>query len=409
MTIKYTFVCLSLIILHVSAKEPIESKDGRMVGHDMTTYTNNETVLLPVHGKDENLCKIFSFAVIFLGSAFTVIRYRGRSASHVITTQQRLSLRISGTGETDQLLNGKKKHVNFHRTIDATLSRIAMYKLLEMMKSVGLLYWNNAPRGTVIRIGSKFILTAWHVIEPIVSSPGRIDNNGRPKNSVILQNLKKKDVVNVGFNKDAKNKEHDCRSGLLPKICFLDRAEDACILELDCDSALLPAPFNVFMDFRKMWDRKPQSKFVHVMGQHPTERIIVLDPGCKVISKGDEKVKKIDKWLKKNKSKVVRNGHDKHDVEECYEYYYESEDYLLLDTYLEFGASGGAVVSFTPDGDIALVGVLLQGIPSWYWNEECVKHGYSSKVRIEVACPISNILKSKEWRGNFTKETLFWF
>ncbi|XP_060605706.1 uncharacterized protein LOC132758174 isoform X3 [Ruditapes philippinarum] len=338
MTIKYTFVCLSLIILHVSAKEPIESKDGRMVGHDMTTYTNNETVLLPVHGKDENLCKIFSFAVIFLGSAFTVIRYRGRSASHVITTQQRLSLRISGT-----------------------------------------------------------------------ASPGRIDNNGRPKNSVILQNLKKKDVVNVGFNKDAKNKEHDCRSGLLPKICFLDRAEDACILELDCDSALLPAPFNVFMDFRKMWDRKPQSKFVHVMGQHPTERIIVLDPGCKVISKGDEKVKKIDKWLKKNKSKVVRNGHDKHDVEECYEYYYESEDYLLLDTYLEFGASGGAVVSFTPDGDIALVGVLLQGIPSWYWNEECVKHGYSSKVRIEVACPISNILKSKEWRGNFTKETLFWF
>ncbi|XP_060586429.1 uncharacterized protein LOC132742125 isoform X2 [Ruditapes philippinarum] len=421
MKIKFTFVCLFLIILHVSAKEPIESKDDRklttdenevsrrrgvamkwgMFYPDKMTETDHMIFLVVFGTCTIGMLIIIAFCVFAMLYACIAVccyyrRQRGRSASHVITTQQILS----PTGETDQLLNGQKKHVNFHRTIDGTLSNIAMDKLSEMMKSVGLLYWNNAPRGTVIRIGSNFILTAWHVIQPIVSTPGRIDNNGRPQNSMNLENLKKKDVVNVGFNKDAKNKEHDCRSGLLPKICFLDRAKDACILELDCDSSLVPAPFKDFRDFRQMWEGTPQSKFVHVIGQHPTTMIVVIDPGCKIISKEDKKVKKIKKWLKANKSKLVRNGHNKYDVEECYEYYYDSDDYLLLDTYLEFGASGGAVVSFTPDGDIALVGVLLQGIPSWYWNKEGIEHGYSSKVRIEVACPISNILSSKEWNDS---------
>jgi hypothetical protein len=87
-----------------------------------------------------------------------------------------------------------------------------------------------------------------------------------------LQNLKD---VHIGFTENAESKDEDLRCRLLRKICFLDMDLDACILELDFDSSLLPAPFNNFVNFQNMWDGHPQSKFVHVIGQHPKRTIVV--------------------------------------------------------------------------------------------------------------------------------------
>ena len=88
-----------------------------------------------------------------------------------------------------------------------------------------------------------------------------------------LNTLQRK--VYVDFSENARNMEQECRFGLLGKLCFLDRHLDVCILELDSDSGLLPKPFYIFRDFKSMWNMEPQSKYVHVIGQHPESMKIV--------------------------------------------------------------------------------------------------------------------------------------
>ena len=85
----------------------------------------------------------------------------------------------------------------------------------------------------------------------------------------------------------------------------------------------------------------------------------------------------------------------------------ESDEYILLDTYLEFGGSGGAVVSFTPEGELALIGILLLGLPYWFWNKDGVEHGFPNEVRLEVAVQISKVLMSNERRGNMGNFLIF--
>ena len=56
---------------------------------------------------------------------------------------------------------------NLKKTVDDTFSETIFNKYNEAMKSVGVLASENIY-GTVFRVGSKYVMTAWHVVYGII-------------------------------------------------------------------------------------------------------------------------------------------------------------------------------------------------------------------------------------------------
>ena len=58
----------------------------------------------------------------------------------------------------------------FKKSVDNSMSQQMVEKYGETMKSVGALVHFGESVGTVLRVGSKYVITAWHLMEKIVGN-----------------------------------------------------------------------------------------------------------------------------------------------------------------------------------------------------------------------------------------------
>ena len=62
----------------------------------------------------------------------------------------------------------KSSDSNMKKTVDNTLSDTVMKQYTDIMNSVGALVGWDQLIGTVFRVGSKYVMTAWHCIQGII-------------------------------------------------------------------------------------------------------------------------------------------------------------------------------------------------------------------------------------------------
>ncbi|XP_053404649.1 uncharacterized protein LOC123555235 [Mercenaria mercenaria] len=284
----------------------------------------------------------------------------------------------------------------FKKDMDETLTEKDVQSIMETMKSVGVFRVSKRAVGTVVRVGEKSVLTAWHILERTVCPPGKFNIDGKADLEVYPQYLKD---IDVAFNGKS--------FGVLPHIPFFDRNLDICLLELivtEGEASHLPPPTSLYRDFKTMKWFGTEPRCVHVIGLHPVTSEIVLDPGCKIISPDDKIVQKAKKWTYSNKMYIEMNfqGKEKVNIDATYADVLNTETNLIINTYLEFGGSGGAVLAFTHDRKVALVAILLKGLPPWYWN---MRQGceFPKYLRMEVGCHITSILGSPNWTAEEKK------
>ncbi|XP_053390138.1 uncharacterized protein LOC128553051 [Mercenaria mercenaria] len=285
----------------------------------------------------------------------------------------------------------------FKKDTDGTLTRPCVVALCECMKSVGILYIGQHGRGTVVRVGCNYIITAWHIVEGILFPACR---DSTLPDITCLQ----KDNITVDFGDDRYQATEKFK--LLPNIVFKDADLDIVILVLDTAEKKnnLPQPF------QWIWLRLVGilSTSMLVIGQHPSETCIVIDSECKKICLDDEKVVKAKKWFKTNKEKLKlcrkRKGLDTNSVDSSL-FEINDERKVIIDTFLGKGASGGAIVGKSSDQTLGLVAILTHGIPPPYYDETdlkipqelCMEVGTTMKAikhAMEVQCVDHQIINS---------------
>lgn len=219
--------------------------------------------------------------------------------------------------------------------------------------------------------------------------------------------------VYVNFHESSRQSPTSMIFHLDPEIIFSDQVLDIVILSINVASPNdLPPPIRLFADAHSLRIQRNKVSCVHVIGQHPEEDIVVIDIGCKIITSTDEKVKKANQWIEKNrvdlKEARVRNKLDPNTIDSAYFDVNDTERKLVINTYLDFGSSGGAVVAIVPEG-VALVGIETHGLPPFFWDT-VIKDPYPKCLRMEVACTMKAIKKSSGWeRSQAVKDDIFGF
>ncbi|XP_060583159.1 uncharacterized protein LOC132739456, partial [Ruditapes philippinarum] len=67
----------------------------------------------------------------------------------------------------DDFSTRRSEGYNFRTPVDNTLKDTYVYEYANKLPSVGLLY-SSVCSGTAFRVGTRFAMTAWHIVEKII-------------------------------------------------------------------------------------------------------------------------------------------------------------------------------------------------------------------------------------------------
>ncbi|XP_060578485.1 uncharacterized protein LOC132735549 [Ruditapes philippinarum] len=218
-------------------------------------------------------------------------------------------------------------------------------------------------RATGFRVGTRYIMTANHVVNHILISKGYGQMGNNPN---CLSTLQSEDVFALfEYKKDEPISEHQ-KFSFTAAVPFRDNETDCAILELEekCNGTELPRSFKYFSLPRL------NQRFTFI--GHSLGKLMEFNHVDKIIDIGSVQTKS-DIIQVKQKS-LEHSGKD-----------YDMPPHNILTNPKRFlfhckftkGASGSPGVVTLPDGRYVVVTMLLCGLPDWY---------YDSNVDARVIC-----------------------
>ncbi|XP_053390151.1 uncharacterized protein LOC128553066 [Mercenaria mercenaria] len=237
---------------------------------------------------------------------------------------------------------------------DDTLTPTQWNALNTQPQSVGCLIAYGDNRGTVFRVGTCYAMTAFHIFSDIV----RI-GDGPNEEDQFDWLLLKNDEIYVNFNESITDKPR-----ILSKLTciFYDRNLDVAVLKFDLISDL---PRKMVLD--KSGFSNP--KAVNIIGfGHPSNTSKKkIDPSCSVIPAASVKIRQAHAWLQTNRIFYRQKVDDPNVVDAGY-YGYDDPHKIILNCYLEHGASGAPLLAVDNKRCVVVVGILTNGIPDFYFR-----------------------------------------
>ncbi|XP_060580115.1 uncharacterized protein LOC132736922 [Ruditapes philippinarum] len=235
----------------------------------------------------------------------------------------------------------------FKKAHDNTLSEQMVGDMAVKMKSVGAIISSSSVRGTVFRVGSKYVMTALHVVKSIT--------NPRQLSSIADIDWSKLDDPTVYITFAAS--VNDLRSPIFyikPEVVYMNKQLDIAILELKSLESLPPS--------LKLSKDMGQMKCVNIIGLgHPTDPRKKLDANCEVLNNNQIR-KDIDNYFNANPSVLQLNGLEPGGIKGEYIELHNT-DMFPCHTFFEHGSSGAPAVE-----ENEVVGILVKGIPFSYYE-----------------------------------------
>ncbi|XP_053402998.1 uncharacterized protein LOC128558159 [Mercenaria mercenaria] len=247
------------------------------------------------------------------------------------------------------------------------------------MPCVGTLVIDGDIGGTVFRVGTRCIMTAFHVIRPVVYDEA--------SGGLNFQHLDRKDIY-VNFNASI---------GSLPKIiykltCVFYSIElDVAVLDLNSLSGL-PRKMLLYKG-----DTKIKIETVSVIGYgNPKQQLKKhFDPPCKVVPQHGTEIQAALDYFEIHRSHFKKAIFLNPDIVDDGYQGYDNPKNIIYHGYLEHGASGGPLLVSNDSRTVLVVGVLTHGIPEYFYHlpdEE--KNKFPKDYRFHLACNMKYIYEA---------------
>ncbi|XP_056001301.1 uncharacterized protein LOC125655555 isoform X2 [Ostrea edulis] len=226
--------------------------------------------------------------------------------------------------------------------------------------------------GTGFRVGERYVVTAYHVVEDIFESlwktvSGRMLEDGSWCLTDFIQSQNSGDTAKIG-----RQIMQQCKI----KFGYIDENEgqvftfsydapfvsvkyDIAILELELDALDRPLPPSLPLASINLPEK------LHVLG-HPGGGILQFDPACDIIR--DENA--LNKIKREAVDLFTELGEKASRVKEEYSECKLSKDHILFhcSTSTAHGASGSPLIQIIGENPI-VIGILLKGYPKIYYNK----------------------------------------
>ncbi|XP_053391534.1 uncharacterized protein LOC128554301, partial [Mercenaria mercenaria] len=282
---------------------------------------------------------------------------------------------------TSSTMSSRQIGQPFKKEHDDTLCQSMVSALHEQMESVGVLIFCGKTIGTVFRVGSTFVMTAFHVIK-IVLDPFK---SGSPDAARL-----ESDNTFINFN------ESPCTP---PVVAYKLKKEF--IYNVDLDVAVLEIQNPLFNLPKKLNLRKAATDATHVylIGYgHPGEPNKCLDPKCPIVSPNSKRLQE----ALAHRSELEKMGLSPSLVDKEYQKYFRSSK-IVFDCFMEHGASGAPALAYN-NQSVEVVGILTHGLPELYFNlPEHMKRQFPRSLRLEGGAKMQDIF---EWVGKILPPAL---
>ncbi|KAH3711193.1 uncharacterized protein LOC127857538 [Dreissena polymorpha] len=281
-----------------------------------------------------------------------------------LSNHGKLSLGINYPGVSRSSgADSNPKHGNFKKSNDDSLTQTMLGIYHNMMESVGAIMAHNYVFGTGFRVGSKYIMTAKHVITDILDPyrSGVITDQYMQDAHISFS-----DLPTVPSDLDYKFKQ----------VCYFNEKLDIAILEILNPDQRLPNK----LPLRR--DNLPDIEYVSLFGYgHPNNPRKHWDQRCQIIYPNFECLRSALAFKEKRHQDLIQNLdrnyvvrlRSKNEnpaavVEKGYLGYDEPHK-LLIHAFLEHGASGSPMLACVNPaaGIVQVVGVFTHGIPEFYF------------------------------------------
>ncbi|XP_053403069.1 uncharacterized protein LOC123538728 [Mercenaria mercenaria] len=222
-------------------------------------------------------------------------------------------------------------------------------------ESVGCLISDGIIAGTVFRVGTSFLMTAFHVISHIIKKDPKGPDN--EDNFDWLQLTY--DRVYPNFNESVTDKPK-----IVSKVSciFYNVTLDVAVLQFDVISDL---PRKMILDTSGYL--KPDRVYLIGFG-HPENTLKKhIDPSCKVIPSNSSEIKNAHAWLLKDGNRSYREKVDNPDLVDTGYHGYDDPQKIILSCYLEHGASGAPLLAVDNKRSV-VVGFLTNSMPEFYFH-----------------------------------------
>ncbi|KAJ8300076.1 hypothetical protein KUTeg_021595 [Tegillarca granosa] len=214
----------------------------------------------------------------------------------------------------------------------------------EATQSIGMIHMDNYQYGTGFRVGSKYVMTAYHIVRKIID-PQKSGN-------FCVTRLAHQSIWIV-FKYKSRNEVFDekykpLRFKFKPELIYTNEDLDTAILTLQEDEKEFPKPVQNFAEI-------DESKHTYLLG-HPDGNPLRYDPKIELVSLDEKIFESAKKWS-------LKNYH-----EDGYEGITDRRK-ILFHTSFQHGGSGSPGVMLTSHDKVTVVLMLLKGFPSFYFNK----------------------------------------
>ncbi|XP_060571640.1 uncharacterized protein LOC132729826 [Ruditapes philippinarum] len=274
----------------------------------------------------------------------------------------------------------------FKKENDDTLSQSMVAALGEQMKSVGALISAGNIIGTVFRVGTKYVMTASHVVSMVIDP----HNTGNRDFSRL-----ESDDTFINFNESVIS---PCVTVYRVSKEFIENKElDVAVLKIAGDTLSgLPMKMNLCVnDISEM-----RVTNVSLVGYgHPSGVMKKhLDPKCKIIAPDSDRLRAAHAFSQQNfdlcRAVIRENGGNPDIVNKGY-LGYNLPSKLLFDCFMEHGASGGPALTNNNERSVQVVGLLTHGLPEFYFSlPDLIKSNFPNCHRLEAGTKMKDIF---EW------------
>ncbi|XP_053407825.1 uncharacterized protein LOC123547583 [Mercenaria mercenaria] len=260
----------------------------------------------------------------------------------------------SSEGQPDvQSACGHQSSNLFKKGFENTLNERLVDDMSVKMKSVGAIVYEGV-RGTVFRVGSKYIMTALHVVTGIT--------NPRKRQDIPENDWSKLEEPTVWVTFAAQHWDLQSPPFYLKRdVIFMDKRLDVAVVELK--------PGNVLPQKLKLSKEIGQIEHVNLIGfGHPTDPRKQLDPKCEVVTMTDQLFRRIqtesENILQRYSLRTVLplHGLDPNLLTGSYNDLFEREKFVCHAA-MEHGASGAPAIA-----ENEVVGLFVKGLPKFYYE-----------------------------------------
>lgn len=278
---------------------------------------------------------------------------------------------------------------NFKKAEDNSLSQLAVARYLPAMESVGALIRYKQLVGTVFRIGSSYVMTAWHCIYAIIYDPF-----GKTQ----LEKLKDENVF-IHFSPFLTTSSED--EFYVEDLCYRNESLDVAVLKVITKSGRQPSSSRS-LKLCKNSVSDTDVPHADIIGfGHPTDKanLKVLEPSCKIISPDDPSVANARRWFQGEKSRLLTSLQQPAGKKPLGYEGIERQEKMLFSCFAEHGISGAPIISIKDPQHIYVIGIVTNGLPHCLWDLNAAHRAHISlDYRFEMGTRMNYIFKDMNER-----------